>query len=488
MQFLRRSLTGLFLLATTVGLLAYAGWSVQSAVQEVAGTERGQRPARERVFAVNAVTVEPGTITPVLSVFGEVQSRRTLDVRPATGGRVQALAEGFEDGGRVAAGQLLLQIDPADAETRVALARADLADAQAEAREADRGLALAQDDLAAARDQADLRDRALARQRDLVGRGVGTEAAVEAAELAASSARQAVLARRGAQQQAEARVDTAAIRAERAAITLAEAERALGDTRVVAPFAGTLTDVAIVEGGLVGPNERVARIVDPDALEVAVRVSTPQYARLIGPGGDLRDAAVTAELDVLGVDLVAQGRIVRESAAVGEGQTGRLLFAALDAAPGFRPGDFVEVLVEEPPLRGVARLPSTALSAAGQVLVIGEEDRLTEAPVDLVRRQGDDVLVRAPALAGRQVVAERSPLLGPGIRVRALDPAAPGMAEAPSEPETIALDPERRARLIAFVEGNGRMPAEAKARVLGQLERPEVPAAMVARLEGRMGS
>jgi plasmid stability protein len=51
----------------------------------------------------------------------------------------------------------------------------------------------------------------------------------------------------------------------------------------------------------------------------------------------------------------------------------------------------------------------------------------------------------------------------------------------------ISLDPERRARLVAFVEGNRRMPAEMRERLIAQLSAEEVPAATVARIEGRMG-
>ena len=113
--------------------------------------------------------------------------------------------------------------------------------------------------------------------------------------------------------------------------------------------------------------------------------------------------------------------------------------------------------------------------------------------VDLVRRQGDDVLVRARELEGRRVVAERTPLLGAGILVRDITASrAPegtdGGQPAQSGPERISLTPERRAKLIAFVENNRRMPAEAKERMLSQLQRDEVPARMVQRLEERMGS
>jgi membrane fusion protein, multidrug efflux system len=76
--------------------------------------------------------------------------------------------------------------------------------------------------------------------------------------------------------------------------------------------------------------------------------------------------------------------------------------------------------------------------------------------------------------------------LGAGIKVKPVRPAGPG-AEAPQAPEMIALTPERRAKLVAMVEGNNRMPAEAKARILSQLANEEVPVRVVERLESRMG-
>jgi hypothetical protein len=68
------------------------------------------------------------------------------------------------------------------------------------------------------------------------------------------------------------------------------------------------------------------------------------------------------------------------------------------------------------------------------------------------------VIVRAVDLYGREIVAERTPLLGAGIRVRPVRPAAEGVEAAATEPEMVELDPERRARLVAFVEGNAFMP------------------------------
>ncbi|MBN2907511.1 MAG: biotin/lipoyl-binding protein [Rhodobacteraceae bacterium] len=484
MRFLRRSLVGLFLVALTVGLLAFAGNSVVSAIQARLSQEPMQRPARERVFAVNVLTLQPQTIAPVLTAFGEVRSRRTLEVRARAGGTVVALHPAFEEGGHVQQGDLILRVDPVDAQSALDVARADLAEAEADQRDAARTLDLAREELAATAEQARLRRQAVSRQENLRSRGVGTDAAVETAALAASAADQAVVSRRQSVAQAEAAVETMRTNLDRARIALAEAERALADTELYAAFSGTLSDVSLVEGGLVSPNERVADLIDASALEVSFRVSTAQYSHLLDAAGTLGAAPVTAVLDVYGADLVARGRISRESGAVAEGQVGRLLFAELHDTVGFRPGDFVTVRVDEPALTDVARLPAAAVNAAGDVLVLAADDRLEAAAVEILRRQGDDVIVRAPALYGREVVAERSPLLGAGIKVRPLRPDA---AVAPDEPEMVQLTPERRAALIAFVEGNPMMPKEAKARVKAQLEQEQVPARMVERIEGRMG-
>jgi multidrug efflux pump subunit AcrA (membrane-fusion protein) len=485
MRFLRQSLIGVFLLSVTVGLLALAANMVHGALHTRLAQEAPQPPARERVVAANVVTVAPETVTPVLETFGELRSRRTLELRAAAGGPVVWVSDALQEGGRVAAGAPLLRIDPAEAASARDTARAELAEAEADLRDAERALALARDELVAAEAQAELRQRALTRQQDLDARGVGSAAAVETAELAMSSATQAVLSSRAEIAQAETRLDQAGPALERRRIALAEAERRLADTEIAAEFAGVLSDVSTVEGGLVSAGERIAQIVDPEALEVVFRVSTSQYARLLDEAGRLVGLPVTVALDVMGTDILTTGTISRESAAVGEGLTGRVIYAQVDEAAGFRPGDFVRVRVKEDPLDGVAVLPAAAVSPAGQVLVVGPDERLAEAPVEVLRRQGDAVIVRAEDLHGQDLVAERTPLLGAGIRVRPIRPEMAGAA--PADPEMVALDPERRARLVAFIEANPSMPPDAKERVLGQLRQDEVPAQVIQRIESRMG-
>ena len=439
------------------------------------------------------VSPTPARLSPPEATHGGLATATSSQPLEQERQKVAAFAQELSAAQREIAGQAA-QLRKAGEEAGQ-LRQADAAKAaQALEQERQKAAALAQELSAARREAA-----AQAAQLRKVGEDVGQLRQADAARVSqsqeqerqraaaiaqASAARQAVLASRQALAQAEARVDQAATTLARARIARDEAQRRLDDTVIRASFDGTLAEVSVIEGRLVSANEQLARLIDPSSLEVAFRVSTQSYARLLDADGQLRAAPVTAVLDVFGTDLTATGTLNRAGAAVGEGQTGRLLFARLDAAPGFRPGDFVSVEIEETPLENVARLPATALSPSGEVLVLNDDERLETVAVELLRRQGDDVLVAGDAVAGLSVVAERTPLLGAGIKVRPLR-TTPQAAQAP--PDMLELSDERRQRLVAFVEASERMPAEAKSRILAQLGQPSVPADVVQRIEARIG-
>jgi len=490
MRFLTRSLAGVFLLCLTLGLLAMAGGMLFRAMQEP--TEDARRSdGREREFAVYVDTLTLGTATPLINAYGEVASGRTLEIRSGVAGRVIELAEAYRDGGRVSAGALLVRIDPADARAALDIARADLEEAEAQRAEARVTLELARQDLAAAQQTRDLRASALERQTAIRDRGAGTGAAVEEAEIALASAEQALVGRRQALAQAEAQADLSAIAVTRRAIALREAERTLDETTIAAPFDGLLTATTAVPGGQVSANEKLGSLIDAGALEIAFRVSNAEYARLIGRDARLEQIGIRATLPLDDFPIEVTGHVDRVGAEVGAGQTGRLLYARLDGpgAEALRPGDFLTVEIAEPDLRDVAVIPATAVTADGAILLLGDDGRLEEVQVRILRRQGNDVIV-ADAPAGRTYVRERQPQLGPGVKVRPVeggrDGAAAEGAPAPVQ-ATLMLAADRRARLIAFVEGNARMPEEVKARLLTQLAAEQVPVEVVERLESRMG-
>ena len=484
MRFLGRGLIGLLLFSLALGLLGLAGNTIKVAVQDRMNQEPRSQKARERTFAVKVVPAEVTSINPTLNAFGEIQSRKTLDLRMAASGQIQELSINFVEGGSVKSGELLIRLDDSDYQTAVDLAENNLIDAKNEVMEAARNLSFSKEELAAAEEQEKLRLRALTRQKDLVERGVGTAAALENAELSASGATQAVLSRKAAVDQAKNRGAQAETRLVRAELALKDAKRKLEDTKLYAEFSGLLSGVSLVKGGIVSANERLGQLIDPEVLEVSFKISTQQYTRLLNDNGELLKAPVYVALTNTDQGLNAEGVIIRDSASVAKGQTGRQVYAKLTKSVGFKPGDFVAVKVEEPTLNWVVKLPSTALDASNNVLLLGEGERLEEAQVKLMRRQGNEVIVRSRDLSGKEIVAQRTPVLGAGIKVKAI---RSGEENEVAEVEMLELTEERRAKLISAIETNGYIPKTVKERIIGQLTQPKVPADVVARIESRMG-
>lgn len=481
MRFITRSLMGLMLMTLSLALLALAGNSILSAYKNKSSGGFGNREARERVFTVEVMDVTLGAHFPEIQTFGEVISGRTLELRAAATGELVQISDNFREGGVVKKGEVLFQTDPANAKSRLLISENELAEAKADLADAKRNLSLAEDEITAARRQLELRQKAQERQDNLRERGVGTDTAMETAALATSSAEQALLAKRLSLANAQAKIARAQTLVGRRQINVNEAVRILTDTTVKAEFDGVLSDVSVVLGRLVSANEKLGSLIDPDALEIAFRVSSSEFRALAA--GNLQDAEVRV---TLGNDASFSGQIDRVSAAVAAGETGRELFARVQNASSLsiQPGDFVSVSVREPALDNVAKIPSSAASTNGEVLIVNGENRLENARVEILRKSGNDLIVRADAIAGRKLVMARAPQLGEGIRVKPRSPGGPAIEEK----KMVKLDDARRDKILTMLRNNKRMPEAIRDRLIKQFEQEEVLEEVVARIESRMAS
>ena len=183
-------------------------------------------------------------------------------------------------------GEILIRLDDADAQSALLRTESDLSDAKLEIIEAERAIALAKDELAAAVEQEACAAPRVASTR-FAATGCGHHCLGRGGRACPISAKQSVLSRRSGLDQSNARFNQAKTRLARAELANNDALRHLNDTVMRAEFAGVLSGVSLVQGGLISANERVGQLIDPSALEVAFRVSTQQYARLLNEDGTL---------------------------------------------------------------------------------------------------------------------------------------------------------------------------------------------------------
>lgn len=325
---------------------------------------------------------------------GTVKAHRRAKLSPQLGGLVTALPH--RKGSRVAAGDLLLQLDDSVPRAQLGLAKEQVRTAGARAQEACLAAALAEKELA--------RGSALARD------GILSPQALDALQ----SARDRTAA--------TCQAMGAGLEEARAQVRLAQAQ--LGLTRIRAPFAGIVAECSGEVGEWITPSPpgipipAVLDLLDPDSLYVSAPIDEVDSQR-VKAGMAVRIAVdsrpgekLAGRLDRVApyvLDLQEQNRTVEIEVVPSDPWS----------AQGFLPGTSSDVEVITDRRDGVLRIPTAALAEGGKVLVL-EGGRLVERTVRTGLRNWQFTEVRSGLAPGERVVTERdSPAIRPGARARA---------------------------------------------------------------------
>ncbi|MCB9960038.1 MAG: efflux RND transporter periplasmic adaptor subunit [Rhodospirillaceae bacterium] len=373
----------------------------------------------ERIWPVSAHTVTVGDFRPRLSVYGAVVAERPAELRASVGGDIVDLGDGFADGAFVAAGDLLVAIDPFDYEQAVVEQQASLDEARAGLDQLTATLAMNDDTLARNRELLEIAERDLARQETLAARGTVSASALDEARRTRVAAQQTVEA-----SQNTLRVDEARVAQQEATVARLEAgarmaERNLVRTRLVAPFDGFVLDPAGDLGQRLSANERVATLIDPSRFEAHFQLSETQYGRLLVDGDDLVGRSATVVWSLGDARLEFAATVTRVTGALDATTGGVGVYARLDpldADTPLRPGAFVEVILDDRTYADVAVLPATALHG-DQVYVITAEDRLEPRQVQVADWVDQSVLIAGGINPGERVVTTRLSEVRAGARV-----------------------------------------------------------------------
>ena len=177
---------------------------------EISSELKEKKINKQKAVSVLVQKSNEQEVTNGILLRGQTEAFKSVQVKAETSGSV--ISQPIRKGTFVKNGELLCELEVGTK-----------SDVLSEAKVA---LALSLDELDASIHQYELRVQAAERQRSLLKRGVGTEAAVEAAELSASSAETQSLSKRQAVANVEARINRATTE--------------LNNTKIIAPFDGLL--------------------------------------------------------------------------------------------------------------------------------------------------------------------------------------------------------------------------------------------------------
>ncbi|MGE0080972.1 MAG: efflux RND transporter periplasmic adaptor subunit [Thiohalomonadaceae bacterium] len=244
------------------------------------------------------------------------------------------------------------------------------------------------------------------------------QAALEAARVEENeAARQARRLRTLRRQQlvAQSELDEANARWEAAAAQRAQAEAALAERRIVAPFSGVLGLRRVSPGALVEPGTAVTTLATLERLRVAFRVSSellPQLRR-----------GLAVQVHATGFDAPFTGTVTEIDNQVDPSDRSIAVEAELSGAPALRPGLFVSVDVVLSSRRSPS-VPESAVLYQGRAafVYVLEGDTARRRDVRLGERRPGLVEVREGLAPGERVIASGLQKVEEGRPVQ----AAPG--------------------------------------------------------------
>jgi HlyD family secretion protein len=216
-----------------------------------------------------------------LLLSGAIEAR-DVEVGSLTGGRVAKIL--VEEGSLVSAGQPIVQFETDLIDLQIQQQRSRIEQAQANLTKALRGPRV--EETRSARAQAENAERERLRQKALLEQGVTAQQLYDAAATQAKTTREALLELERGNRPEDIAAVRATLQAEERQLAYLERQRA--ESFVAAPAAGVIESMDLRPGDLVGPNQPVARMLEPSQIWVRVYVPEPQLGRVrVGQGAAL---------------------------------------------------------------------------------------------------------------------------------------------------------------------------------------------------------
>lgn len=208
-----------------------------------------------------------------LVLSGSIEAR-DVEIGSLLGGRVTKVLA--EEGMAVAAGQPIVQLETDLIDLQIQQQRAKVEQARANLTKAMRGPRV--EEIASARAQAENAEKERLRLRGLLDRGVVPEQQYDTAATQAKTSREAFLQLERGNRPEDIAAARATLDAEQRQLGYLERQRA--ESVVAAPAAGVIESMDLRPGDLVGPNQPVARMLEPSQIWVRVYVPEPKLGRV----------------------------------------------------------------------------------------------------------------------------------------------------------------------------------------------------------------
>ncbi|MHA7878803.1 MAG: efflux RND transporter periplasmic adaptor subunit [Saccharospirillum sp.] len=405
--FLLTSVRLLIALSVPAAAIAVAIFMSQNHSDETAMDTQDPR------MPVAVLAVAPGDYQPIAHWTGQVEARRQVTLTAPVSTEVVTIA--VREGQTVQAGDTLIRLDTQSLRWDLERTEADLAEFDANIRMTRNQQRADADLLALEESLLEQVEASLERQLGLLQRGVTTEEAVEQNRASVTQARQAVRQRRLAIDNHPATLISLQAQRDRLNIALERQRDALSRAEPVAPFAGRIGRISVVEGQNVQAGQALITLYQPQSL--AWRVVMPMTAP-----------------DTLVADILGQHMpLIERSDLIGAGESGHRGWFQVPAQADWSPGETRSNRVIWPVRSGVQPIPRQALYSGNRVFLVDDDQRLGSVVVEVVgvvEHDGDEQwLIDTTGLpADGRILATQLANILPGMAVSVVNETTAGQA------------------------------------------------------------
>ena len=378
--------------------------------------QRVKPEPKEKVWQVELMPARLQSLSPVLTLYGEVETPSLL--RSAAPGAGQIAAVYVRQGERVTAGQKLLEMDGRDFAASNQQARANVADLEAQLSELVLKHKSNQRKLEQEKKLLELSQQELQRVQRLKKNNLSSDSALNTAREALARQELSLIAIQLAVDSYDSSSKQLRARLESARAKLSESDLAVARSEVIAPFDGFVSEVSVSTGDQVKQSEILLSLYAMDSVEIRARIPS------------LYQAEIAQALET-GTRLMAQAELSGESVAL---ELSRLAGAAtpggIDAyfrvVQGFerlRIGNLLKINLQRPVQDNVVAVPFSAIYGNNRLFIF-KEGRMKALNVESVGQYQDEsgknwMLLRSDRIASdTRIITTHLPNAVDGLKVK----------------------------------------------------------------------
>ena len=368
---------------------------------------------QERVWKVETISAELQTLSPSLTLTGQVESPTQTNAAAPGLGRIASVR--VREGQTVTVGQILVEMDGRDFVPKVEQAKGQVQELDASIKSEQLRHKSDLDQLHQERKLLDFAAADVARFEQLQKENFYSQAAVDQSRSSLAQRQITVRTRELAVADHEARLAQLNARLSQSKANLEQAELAMARSRVVSPFNGYVAKVEIATGDQVNTGQTLISLYPSAGLEVRAKIPAPNQEEILSrlaKSASLRaKAEIGGQTQTFRLDRVA-------GAADARGLDGFFRLEGRNA--NLRVGSLVTLYLERPAIKDAIAVPYGSLYSGNSVYKL-EQGRLKLIPVTVLGEQPGSppsLLILSPDIhAGDKLLATHLPNAVSGLRV-----------------------------------------------------------------------